>query len=838
MQYRSFSRIAGALLSALLAAAAVPAVPADSAGTMKDSGLSYTEYVGTISNPAAGYTTTSWYTLKPGEVKILDPSGSLVLFFIDIGAYSSGANGTTTENADGTTTYTEGTDYDLDDSFFESLRGTFENCRKNGSMIALRFRYDATGKDAPEPSSFDQVLAHIQQVKSSGILEEYADILAFVESGTVGKWGEQHGGKYTSLDHKVQILDAWVNAVPDEIPVTVRTPDIFAKWAGIERSQLDDDTVYEAAEISSDSSALRLLSKRIGLYNDGYMGSDSDLGTFANRETETNWLGRVCTNTYYGGEFSGAIDFAKQYDTYLPENAIPEMYKTHLSYINGNIFQLYKDYTFGGEYDVPGCDNSAYYGQTVFQFIRDHIGYRFVLRRSELSESAVQGGELAVNFSVENTGFANPIPPAAASVLLERDGVYYQCELDDVFMANSWLSQTTSEEDLSFTVPGGIEPGEWNVYLKITMGNNGLDQLNMRSVRFANEGVWNSSLGANLLGKVTINKSDTPSSVYRFTETGSSSGHYGIMDTRGHITVDGEISSDTEWTEDMLIGENGDNKVYMTADESNIYIMGQLPDTAAAPVYNLRLTRADGESYWLYYQSNGFVYFNHDGRSGDSCRHSGNTVEFKIPLSMMGLEAGTELSLVRLFLQDSANEWKLLGEVNSGECTVPAGIQVYSACDRVWLTKDEPYYARVLTTSKNASYQWYHDGIELPGETSRDLTISDGSDEAAGLYSVRITSSGGAEKMVDMLEAAEYLSYDPTVPPVTFYGDANVDKKVNMADAVAVLQCLANEEKYPLTEQGRINADCDKTEGLTGTDAITIQMVDAGVYQQSELPLR
>ncbi|MBR2284674.1 MAG: Cohesin domain protein [Ruminococcus sp.] len=59
-------------------------------------------------------------------------------------------------------------------------------------------------------------------------------------------------------------------------------------------------------------------------------------------------------------------------------------------------------------------------------------------------------------------------------------------------------------------------------------------------------------------------------------------------------------------------------------------------------------------------------------------------------------------------------------------------------------------------------------------------------------------------------------------------GDANVDNKVNMADAVAVLQNLANSEKYPLTAQGLINADCDGTNGLSGLDAIWIQMKDAG----------
>ena len=72
---------------------------------------------------------------------------------------------------------------------------------------------------------------------------------------------------------------------------------------------------------------------------------------------------------------------------------------------------------------------------------------------------------------------------------------------------------------------------------------------------------------------------------------------------------------------------------------------------------------------------------------------------------------------------------------------------------------------------------------------------------------------------------------------VTYYGDANEDTKINMADAVAVLQNLANSTKYPLTPQGEINADCDGESGLTGSDAITILRVESGEISQSALPL-
>ena len=60
-------------------------------------------------------------------------------------------------------------------------------------------------------------------------------------------------------------------------------------------------------------------------------------------------------------------------------------------------------------------------------------------------------------------------------------------------------------------------------------------------------------------------------------------------------------------------------------------------------------------------------------------------------------------------------------------------------------------------------------------------------------------------------------------------GDANGDGRVNVADAVAVLQYVANKSKYSLTEQGETNADCDGVKGITGGDAIYIQKLDAGI---------
>ncbi|MBP3248756.1 MAG: endo-1,4-beta-xylanase [Ruminococcus sp.] len=69
------------------------------------------------------------------------------------------------------------------------------------------------------------------------------------------------------------------------------------------------------------------------------------------------------------------------------------------------------------------------------------------------------------------------------------------------------------------------------------------------------------------------------------------------------------------------------------------------------------------------------------------------------------------------------------------------------------------------------------------------------------------------------------------------YGDATCDNKVDLQDAVAILQYIALPKKYPLTELGLKQSDTDGSGDVSGKDALVIQMVDAKIYKQTELPL-
>lgn len=798
------SKLFAALISSVMLIGSLNiTATAENKTEMKDSQISYTESTETINNPGAGYTTTLWYNCKPGNTPVLSPTGNLVLMFIDIGAFSSGINGTTDENGN----YTDGKDYELDSAFFEGLRGTFENCRKNGCTIAVRFRYDANGKDNPEPASFDNVLGHISQIKQNGILEDYKDILMFVESGFVGKWGEQHGGKYTSLEYKAQLLDAMLDCVPDPIPVTVRTPNIVAKWADVQQNELDQLVSEEGSR-----------GARIGMYNDGYMGSDSDLGTFSNREIETNWMNHQMLHTYYGGEFSGNLDWAKKYDTYLPENAIPEMYKTHLSYINSNIYQLYKDYTFSEQYDVENADNSAYYGETVFKFVRDHLGYRFVLRDSKLSESVEKGGYLNLDFTIENTGFANPIRDQKAEIILEQNGNYVKTQAD--IDSTKWYSCQKTNQQLTFKIPGELSPGKWNAYIRLSVGDNSIGQSYMRSVKFANEDIWNAALGANLLGSFNVTETQDISKITdnTFSQTNASNDTFlsdGEMLTVNNITIlDGIRSGDSEWTDELLCAQSGNDKLYLKSDEKNLYIMAEIDQNAQSPVYNLQI-KHDGEFYWMYYVQNGYVYYNKGSYDGCVCKRIGKYVEFKIPFgSVMGLESGVTLDSVRVSIQDEAiDKWPLTGELKTENYVIMPSFDIYSSERTLSLKKNDSLTLNTEISPETASYQWYFNDTPISGATSKTLDLKNISSENEGVYSAEITS-GSIVKKINICTLEKV--YD-----LTLKGDVNCDGTVNAADAALLQKYILKLAKY--NELSLENADMDSNNTVNVIDAVLLK---------------
>ncbi|MDE5619436.1 MAG: hypothetical protein K2O29_09125 [Ruminococcus sp.] len=91
---------------------------------------------------------------------------------------------------------------------------------------------------------------------------------------------------------------------------------------------------------------------------------------------------------------------------------------------------------------------------------------------------------------------------------------------------------------------------------------------------------------------------------------------------------------------------------------------------------------------------------------------------------------------------------------------------------------------------------------------------------------------------VETSDGAVVIGEGGSVSGKTYMGDADESGKVELADAILIMQSIANPDKYQLTEQGKINADVvDNGKGITNSDALAIQYVQARTITPDDFPM-
>ena len=438
-------------------------VPAFARTEEKSFGLSYQEITDRIDNPDRGFydhyplnhaSSSELYSVKIPQTA----NGSAVHLRVNLGpfSYNYRAYSSAMSVPSG---MKSGDALPISDNFMSSLRGTLDNIRSHGDTVIIRFAYDGfKGVSDLEPD-MDGIVSHIHQL--APIFTEYQDIISAVESGFLGRWGEQHTSKIARVADNYWILvNELLLVVPEPITVSVRTLDHLAEAMGITKSQL------LSLEIAEDSPYYRL-----GMYNDGYLASYSDYGTFDNREAEISWLEKQTARTLYGGET--CIDSSYSgYDYSSIANISSEMFRTHTSYLNidydTKVINKWRNGSYTG-------NDPVYRGLSGFTYIENHMGYRFVLRSSSYME---EGDKLRLKWSVENVGAGNVLKPYSVSLISaapDGSSVEYPLSYD----VRSIKSQTTGQMEAVIAKPAGGS----KLYLKIT-ATNGAD------VRLANNNAF------------------------------------------------------------------------------------------------------------------------------------------------------------------------------------------------------------------------------------------------------------------------------------------------------------------------------------------------------------
>ena len=129
-------------------------------------------------------------------------------------------------------------------------------------------------------------------------------------------------------------------------------------------------------------------------------------------------------------------------------------------------------------------------------------------------------------------------------------------------------------------------------------------------------------------------------------------------------------------------------------------------------------------------------------------------------------------------------------------------------------------------TNRGSAAEFYEFRVYSKALTAAELASQNTASPAYG------PDSKDVQLWLDFDNIAENTIEDDN-PEAKLIGDANDDNDVTVADAVAILQYIGNKDKYKLTDDGKVNADCyNPGDGITAKDALAIQKLDAGILEK------
>jgi hypothetical protein len=362
----------------------------------------------------------------------------------------------------------------ISQSYLNHIQADFNLVRQYGMKMVIRFSYtfnESGGNYADAPLS--RMLEHVNQLRP--LLRDNSDVLAFLEAGFIGRWGEWNKSTNGLGDEsnpqnsaaQGQLVNAILNAVPSDRMVTIRY--LGRKKAIVSTSHLRADQAYNGSAQA-----------RTGHMND-YFTIDDWSGS------DRTYLAQDTLYTVQGGEPIKTNGRRSECPA-----TVNELETFHWSMMN-----------------IPGSDfTSIWRNGGCYDNIAKRLGYRFFLTQATLPRAVNPGNTLSVSMTMTNEGFARPYNPRGLELVLRNRSTNQVTRLavnpgQDV---RSFLPDPAQTETLTLNaaLPAGLATGNYDLFLNLPDSSASLKDRADYSVRLANSNMWESSTGYNRLGSIQV----------------------------------------------------------------------------------------------------------------------------------------------------------------------------------------------------------------------------------------------------------------------------------------------------------------------------------------------
>lgn len=414
---------------------------------------------------------------------------------------------------------------------FQIMQTYFDRLRQLGLKAVLRFAYekDFMGR-SPIGPTLDEALGHLDQLKP--FLEKNKPLILVVQAGVIGAWGEWHSsihGLENSDEVKRTILNKLLEVVPAEKQIQVRLPEfknLLKGHQGYNRLSFHDDFIvikpdkWDGEMHEGTANFNQMVAESPYLLVDGELpwgfwsvGADPD-------SPSPGWIidGMATARRLFLQHYTSLSvihNYKEQHPNRLFDNAHAPDYS--MAIWKKHLITPDSLYT----YHMPVSDHyfSTKAGKSVqrsvFDYIRDHLGYRLELQQLTMPAKWQIGRSHRLKLTLINRGFATVTSNHPVYfVLIDEHGRVTECPT----AAQSIDWQPHQPGDATYTpllhtvsaeisLPGGLPSGTYRLGFWLPDASETLKYDSRYAIRCANgDTTWwlsaDKTYGVNVLTEI------------------------------------------------------------------------------------------------------------------------------------------------------------------------------------------------------------------------------------------------------------------------------------------------------------------------------------------------
>jgi hypothetical protein len=395
----------------------------------------------------------------------------------------------------------------ISNEILNAIQTDMDIIRKVGNKMVLRFSYSDSCctppfNDAPKAT----ILKHLVQLKP--ILEKNKDVIAVVQMGLIGPWGEQYYSDFFGdLEHgpvtdqnwldRNEVINKLLEVVPVSRMIQVRAP--YYKLRNLDGVNAHPE---KAKPLTIDNAFNGSKIARIGHHNDCILANYDDYWTynsfhkFPAVSDTLNLKKYVAAETkflVFGGETCPGG--AKGEDVYSPYNdcnsegggAQTYLKRFHTSFLNTA---------------WSGAVNGDWTNKCIDE-IKRNLGYRFVVKRGLYPSKIKNDKKIIIQLDVLNVGYASTYNQRFVELVLQNTITkkIYKTKIDAD--PRYWFTDELQTINLNFKWSEELPKGNYNLFLNLPDPEPTIYDRPEYAIRVASKlnskSIWNAEKGWNLL---------------------------------------------------------------------------------------------------------------------------------------------------------------------------------------------------------------------------------------------------------------------------------------------------------------------------------------------------